>query len=1242
VEATLPPGRIWQPGEVLSGRYAIVGIVGEGGMGRVYRVQDALHPERDLALKMLSPSFLQALRVELFKAEFSTMSELSHPNIAKVYDFETIAGSAETFFTMEYIEGRDLLAASEGAPQARIIDWVVEACRALQYLHSRGVIHADFKPHNVMVTAAGHVKVLDFGLSSVMPVGLTLGTPAYMAPELGGGQPGDARADLYALGITLYQLLYRRPPFSGESPHELFSRHAHEPLRFPPEIPVAEAIRAVMARLCAKDPEDRHSTANAVIEALAAATGQDYAPETALTRQSYVSSGKLVGRESEKDELLTFCLARTQGESADEAVMAAIAGMSGVGKSRLMREVRRQLQLVGVPVVEASCYEGSFGELDPLQACGEALRRLCRGHAREDLEHEHAATLEWLCAGEPEAPHRSLSEEESLRMDRLRDLADFMMDVSQVAGFVLYINDLHWGRTATTDFLRILCEAQASRREAGRASSLALVASYREDEVAGAPLQGLLAAVDPKRRLEVHLAPLRPDHTAALIASMLGTAEVPDAFSARISEETGGNPFFIEETLRVLMERGDVHLQGGRWAARTRVKDLDLPPTIAGVLERRLSALGPWQREMLEWLGVYAQPMSLSVLVEASGRPFEAVTPGLRDLIERRLVASVGPEGVRPAHDELRRFVYEGQDEAARREKHASIAMALDRLAGGDGEYVFERAHHYWHAQDQENAYRWSEKAAKLGEQRFATDVAIDNYDRLGRLAEERAEEGKRRSATDRLLELCTLAGQYDRLFAVSDLELIRRKERLERARLYQLQGEALVGTGKLSEAQGPLRRATALLGGRVPRSRNARRLFIVWHYLRHVATLRFRRRDFALPTPMSDEGRRRHELLARSYVDMSICAVLTGDEEGLGVSFAGINSALRLGRHEVLCRLLGNVAMVHHILGRYARAERLVREAQRLVRSDGERALLLTIEVLCRQTTQRPLYPEQRPVQDHEAEMIRAVDVLSTRSKALFASVARTVATTILAQYAARFQYRPEIGRWAEAMHGTVHYAFVQGAFAAMALIDGQKRRAEEAFAQIHEGSSTPLYRALVSANFAYRCALTADTSQAVRCMKTVREILRTLEMKAFTSLWVPSLSIAACIAIAARGVSEGWLTECLEVCVAALGRIGRRLPAHMGFFLEVGRIALGRSTLAALTRAKERSLEPWTREQSIAGHPDACIAAALALRLAGEPAAPVWAEEAFQCVAGRFPRAYLEAVQGILRLPAAAAVSC
>jgi tetratricopeptide (TPR) repeat protein len=1226
--------RRWQVGDVLNERYAVKEVVGEGGMGLVYRVLDALHPERSVALKTLSPSFVDVSRVDLLKAEFRTMSELAHPNIAKVHDFESIAGTEEHAFTMELLDGRDLLTASAGQPIEQRLDWVVEACRALRYLHGRGVVHADFKPHNVVVTAAGHVKVLDFGLSGVSGAGLVLGTPAYMAPELRAGSANGVASDLYALGITLYQLVFGCLPFTGDSIQDVFRKHARDALPFPDGGAPGEALRGVIARLCAKRPEDRPASADEVIEALAVATGRAYAPETRETRRSYVSSARLVGREEEEHALLSYCLSHTapSGLAADEVVLACVSGASGIGKSRLVREVRRRLQLVGTVFVEASCYDGGFGELAPIREWIEALRRLGRARGHEELERPHRAALDTLAGGA--LPAGAAAEEETARMMTLRGLADYVLDLSEAVGVVLSLNDLHWSGTATTDFLRTLGEKQLARRDEGRATRLSVVVAYRDDEVSG-PLEDLLAAVGSERCLRVALSPLSAARTAELVASMLGTGDVPPAFSERVAAETGGNPFFIEEVMRVLMDRGDVYSNAGEWAARTEVARIELPSSIAAVLARRLASIETHERDALEWLAVYAQPMPSAFLPELGAVGGDLASAAVERLKERQMVVVPGAGLVRTAHDKLREHLYGEMSPSTRAARHASVARLLDRAATRETEYVIERAHHYWHAGDEPRSREWSARAAAFAERTFAMDVAIDNLDRLRTLADRHGDDGARRAAVDRMLELCAIPGQYARLLATADLELARRSDPSDRARLYQLQAEALGCSGRLAEAIEKLREATALLGTRVPRSRRARRLFVAAHYVRHLAATNLRRHDRARGDRLAPSERRRRELLGMCCLLMAIYSFLNGDEEGYGLVFPGLNAALALGHAEVLVKLLANAAFVHHGLGRFRESERLIRMAQSLARTDAERAIVLTLGVLARQFCQRPIFAGQRPIHAYEAEVVAAIELLSTRSRAIHANVARMVATTIVCKYALRYERRPEVARWAEAMRGTMHYGYVEGNAAVMALIDGDRRRAEKAYALAQDGRTPVLYRAWGAADFGYVSALTNDTAKALQCVETVRRLLPSMELKATQTLWVPAMTIAACVVLEARGVRAPWLRACLEEMVARLDRLRRR-PGDMRLFHEAGRAVLGRSSLRALREAARASRAGWAVERAMIGHLDGCLLASLALRpstqAADVRAASAWAEEALGSMETRFPPRYVARVRELL----------
>lgn len=309
--------------QIIDGRYRIIRQVGHGGMGAVFLVEDLLHGSRRVALKTIKPDMMPPEVVAFFKHEFHVMTRLRHPNLAEVYDFGSARGAgspsdgSEYYFTLEFVNGTNLFEATREADTAQILDYLVQTCLALEYLHSRGLIHYDVKPENIMVTAPNGrpgrtVKLLDFGLCSSEVVRVK-GTPYYMAPEMLRGERVDIRADLYSLGIVLYQVLTRRLPFRGQSASEVTQEHLRGLEVSTPDLSekLPEPFGNLVARLVARDPAARFSRPGDVIEAINGAAG------TAALRlrevKTAVASPDFVGREREFQhltDLLAAALAR--------------------------------------------------------------------------------------------------------------------------------------------------------------------------------------------------------------------------------------------------------------------------------------------------------------------------------------------------------------------------------------------------------------------------------------------------------------------------------------------------------------------------------------------------------------------------------------------------------------------------------------------------------------------------------------------------------------------------------------------------------------------------------------------------------------------------------------------------------------------------------------------------------------------------------------------------------------------
>ncbi|MBI3652457.1 MAG: protein kinase [Acidobacteria bacterium] len=280
----------------LVGNYKIIDKLGEGGMGEVFKGID-LMLEREVAIKMLRPELArQQSIVERFRAEAITLARLNHPNIATLYNFARQGN--DFFMVMEYVKGHTferLLKQSGAMPYQRAVQLFAQALDGMAHAHRLGIIHRDVKPANVMLMDAGLIKVMDFGIARVLGsnritrTGNVIGTIEYMSPEQIRGEATDARADIYSLGILLYEMLTGRVPFDSSSEYELMRRQVEDaplpPRTFTKEIPLA--LEQVIMRALAKKPEARFQTADefraVMLKNVGAATARLMDPSAAAT-----------------------------------------------------------------------------------------------------------------------------------------------------------------------------------------------------------------------------------------------------------------------------------------------------------------------------------------------------------------------------------------------------------------------------------------------------------------------------------------------------------------------------------------------------------------------------------------------------------------------------------------------------------------------------------------------------------------------------------------------------------------------------------------------------------------------------------------------------------------------------------------------------------------------------------------------------------------------------------------------
>jgi eukaryotic-like serine/threonine-protein kinase len=319
-------------GSLVEGRYKVLDIIGRGGMGEVYKVEH-VRMGKIAAMKLLHEELAREHEiVARFQREAKAVSKLSHPHTVQVFDFGEHEGSL--FLVMEYVRGEDLgslCRKEDNLGYKRALPMLVQMCLALEEAHEAGIVHRDIKPENVIVSkgtdGADYIKVLDFGLAlfreqgpdqaNITQQGNVIGTPYYMSPEQIRGENVDHRADIYALGATLYRMVTGETPFVAKTPVGVLTKTLTEvlvpPCKRRPDLNIPGALEAVIMKAMAKEASERYATARALRKALeecmstlsvpnAMVLGGDLWSQTSIPRIEVVSSSPFTSETNLKRE----------------------------------------------------------------------------------------------------------------------------------------------------------------------------------------------------------------------------------------------------------------------------------------------------------------------------------------------------------------------------------------------------------------------------------------------------------------------------------------------------------------------------------------------------------------------------------------------------------------------------------------------------------------------------------------------------------------------------------------------------------------------------------------------------------------------------------------------------------------------------------------------------------------------------------------------------------------------------
>lgn len=737
---------------LLNKRYRIEAQLGEGGMGIVYKAHDTLL-DRSVAIKFLSPHLFSHDGLKRFLREAQSAAKLTHPNIVGIYDI--VDEGEARLIVMEYVEGQTLSSLIPLSWQ-RAVDIAIDICRALSFAHGHGIVHRDIKPENTIVTRDGAAKVMDFGLarsegrSRLTQAGLIVGTVAYMAPEQAVSGQADARTDLYSLGCVMYQMITGRPPFEADDPISVISMHVNVPPVAPrfytPDI--APALESIILRLLAKDPTQRYASAdeladilNTAIAPVGTATETVPAVEAQLAAPTLLEMmvrGRLVDREEELGTLKGSLESMLSGRG--QVVMAA--GEPGIGKTRLAQELLVYARLRGCLAVVGKCFEQEI--TIPYLPIAETLRAMCREIADHQLQTvigAHAAELVKLV---PDLGLRMRDlhpspalEPEQERLRLFEHVTAFLSAAARMRPAVILLDDLHWADTATLQLLRYIARNVRSDR-------ILLIGTYRDVELDRThPLGNALREMNRERLYtRILLRRLTPDHVGEMIRAIFQTRQpVSVEFRDLIYKETEGNPFFVEEVLKHLVEVGALYIIEGRWE-RKEIHEIEVPQSVREVIGRRLERLSSEGVEALTVASVIGREFEFDLLRSAlaSNGDVQLVkdTGKLLDLMEEALESQLvseerTEEGVRYtfAHALVRETLYDGLSLRRKMLLHERVGEALERVyADALPSHAADLAYHFSQVgrTQAEKAVRYSLQAAEEAARIYAYDEAIMHY----------------------------------------------------------------------------------------------------------------------------------------------------------------------------------------------------------------------------------------------------------------------------------------------------------------------------------------------------------------------------------------------------------------------------------------------------------------------------------------------------------------------------------
>jgi Nif-specific regulatory protein len=753
-------------------KYEIIEKIGEGELGEVFKVKNLVNGEIR-AIKVSHPKKESSLRLT---REFQILRQLQHPNIVRVLDYGTIK-DGRTYIAMEWVEGVPINVYFKGY-STELLEVIVSILDALDYIHSKKLVHGDLKPENLLIYKKNNkinVKILDFGFAGeITPTSVPRGTLGYIAPEIFRGQM-DTRSDLYSLGVIIYEVLTGQKPFEAKSLYELIRKQLFNDFVPPdvirPEVP--EELNRLVVSLLNGTPNLRPPSAfDAFLEIFSLVKEKVSLKEISSRQKRILLNPAFIGR----DEILEDFKKRLSKIKDGYPKFILYKGQKGIGKSRLLEELKFITQLENGEVVYLNL-DLSGGKKSPLKES--ILSSIKDINIPSNIENKYKFF--------------------DILTQTLKNIG------KQRSPFVLLIDNLENSSKEDIEFLRYFIYSLD-----GEYILLAGACESPSED-----LKILLADLHQHALIEErNLEPLNEKEVEEFVKSTLGKGVALEHLASWLYKEVGGIPQTLKDSLEIFIENEVLTFGEKGWIYDSQKLSKDILKDLEKSVSIRFNRLDDDEKELLRSIAIFGDPIPVYILEEIIKRSNLFVI--LENLKTRGFLKQTDTELIEISDPLLRNIAISETPEGERKKYHRIFVNVLEKYKDSIKgiSYIRSLAQHSYYAGLKRKAYRYALEAGKALKEIYAFPEALQYYERSLELAKATKNIADIPDIYEELGELSNILGEFDKALSYYKkvLSSISGEKKLKQIEIIRKMGRLFLKKGDVNSAERTFLKAKKLL----------------------------------------------------------------------------------------------------------------------------------------------------------------------------------------------------------------------------------------------------------------------------------------------------------------------------------------------------------------------------------------------------------------------------------------------